>query len=220
MTKKETVYAVILGVALVSLASAVMSAIVAAFILLIDFGDLIGSSDYLYNYAIGVVELMFALVAIGLTVAIILGKKVRILLSVISAAVAVLYFIISVVILRENVGVYNGYVSTGDYQLYGEYVTAATALMISAVLSAIFFILFARKPKQTAEAAVAAQPNATVNAQPSAVPEAPAPMPQPAPQPAPAPKVQIDENVIYCPECGKKNKAAAKFCAGCGQKLN
>ncbi len=57
------------------------------------------------------------------------------------------------------------------------------------------------------------QPAAPPHPQPSPPPQRqPAPSPRPVPKPAPPPPV-----TKACPACGRANKEAARFCAGCGR---
>ncbi|MCH5163168.1 MAG: hypothetical protein J1G38_06740 [Clostridiales bacterium] len=156
MVKKETICNVVLGVALVSLVSAVIGALIESMTLLIDYNDVNRFDEYLYPYAIGAVEMGLALAAIGFTAAIVAAKKKRNKLTIVAAVVILLYFIASVIVFRINVETYaRGRIDSRDYSLFLSYVTTSVSLAISAVLAAGAYIMLAWNKKQDNAEAVA-----------------------------------------------------------------
>ena len=47
----------------------------------------------------------------------------------------------------------------------------------------------------------------------------PAPVAEPVAEPVVAVADEVEEDVVFCSECGAKNSASASFCSKCGAKL-
>ena len=77
---------------------------------------------------------------------------------------------------------------------------------LPALVVAIAYYFSVRKPAVEGRVAPAARAASTAPTPPPGASTAPPPPPAPAPQPAPA----------YCPSCGAKIVAGARFCHSCG----
>lgn len=88
-------------------------------------------------------------------------------------------------------------------------------LVVIALIVIVAVVIISNKGKRKASAASTAP---VMNTAPvaAAVPSAP----QAAPAAPAAGASEVSEDVVYCPHCGTKLKAGAKFCASCGGRVS
>ncbi|MDE7464145.1 MAG: zinc ribbon domain-containing protein [Clostridiales bacterium] len=224
MTKKETVVSVILGVAIVSLITSVIAVAVDSFAMLIDYNGVSGKSGYAYPYVIGGLELFFAIMVVSFSaISLALKGKTRDILIIVLGIVTLLFFMISIIVLRLNVDseYYNGehYISTKDYTLFSSYLTLSVTLTISVIATVVSYFILTRS--KAAQAPAATENVTTINVA-QHTPGNVAPAPEQKVETGADVKAKPEKAVqggYFCSNCGKKNTETAQFCSNCGKKL-
>ncbi len=229
MNVKKTVLSVILGVAAVSLATAVIVVLIDGFTMLVDYKGLSPSKDYAYNYVIGALEIVFAFMALIFAVVIPVLRRRGFVPAIVFAGVSALYFMVTVIILRTNVDsspyslgdyIYIDRLDTQDYTLFTSYMTNTLTITISAIISSVAYALLCRDKSSQAQAPITTVSAPTAHGTPAAPAQTVAHV-APASTVAPAAPVQsAAPQKEFCPQCGKEHSVGAKFCSKCGYKLD
>lgn len=153
MAEKKTVLAVILGVSIVSLVSALVACLITG-VTMLDYEKMYNVNAEIADYSYTAGVLLITALAIGIVfIALFVGiKKHRILVSIISASVVVLYFIITAIILKRTLHIYgyrviSGYNST-EYTMFTTYLTSVATLAVSVLLVTVSWILLDRSSKK------------------------------------------------------------------------
>lgn len=164
MCEKKTVLSVILGVAIVALISSIVVVTIDGFTLLFDYNVLFKDVKGTYHNTVSILELVAVAIsvvfAIAITVVSIFAKNKRIklvflIINVSAAIVTVVYFVITVIVLRNIIpakAYYGIAVYSLNYSMFTAYLTNVASLTVSLVLSAVSILLLTRlKAKHSSE---------------------------------------------------------------------
>lgn len=155
MKEKKTVASVVLGVALVSLITALVAGFAESLTLLIDSGELDITYEEDYNYLIGGLTLGGVLLGIAFVAVFLANKKNRFAVNLGLAIAVVAYCLVAIIATRVTVptvkhNIYNIYyiLRTTEYTLYSSYLTTAITLMASTALTFAAWAYLARLKKK------------------------------------------------------------------------
>lgn len=150
MKEKKTVASVVLGVALVSLITALVAGFAESLTLLIDSGELNLTYEEDYNYLIGGLTLGGVLLGIAFVAVFLANKKFRFAVNLGLAIAVVAYCLVAIIATRFTVpfsGYYGGW-NTTQYTLFTSYLTTEITLMVSAALTFAAWAYLARLKKK------------------------------------------------------------------------
>lgn len=154
MKEKKLIASVILGVALVSLITALVAAFAESLTLFIDIGIVNGlkiSDDY--QYVVGGLTIAGVLFGITFVTVFFANKKKRILANAILGGVVIAYSILSLVVLRVLIPTnYYDEIYPQEYSLFTSYMTTAITIAVSCALTfAAWLYLTLVKKKEPAK---------------------------------------------------------------------
>lgn len=150
MKEKKTVASVVLGVALVSLITALVAGFAESLTLFIDPEELNVTYEEDYNYLIGGLTLGGALLGIAFVAVFLANQKNRFAVNLGLAIAVVAYCLVAIFATRFTVpfAEYRGGLSTREYTLYSSYLTTAITLMVSTALIFAAWAYLARLKKK------------------------------------------------------------------------
>lgn len=158
---KRIVASVILGVALVSLITALVVAFANSLMMFIDVNHVQASNaHYDYNFIVGGVTLGTFAIGVVLVAVFFASKKKRFAVNLALLIVFVADCIVSIIMLRIHVPFYSkkaNIVLSSDYSLFSTYLTVALTLIVSAVLTFLSWLYLTNAKKREAQAAESAE---------------------------------------------------------------
>lgn len=150
MKEKKTVASVVLGVALVSLITALVAGFAESLTLFIDPEELNVTYEEDYNYLIGGLTLGGVLLGIAFVAVFLANKKIRFAVNLSLAIAVVAYCVAAIIATRVTVPIsgYSGGLRAMEYALFTSYLTAAITLMASTALTFAAWAYLARLKKK------------------------------------------------------------------------